>query len=102
MQPNELEGYDTMWVSAIDNACLNNLVGTFRNYGIQFADNFGDWQDGRVEDGIDYSIEDICSYKARQVYEATGLPCIASRTSLGTTATSTTALAGRRFAFGAP
>lgn len=81
LEPNALEGYDTMWVSAIDNACFNNLQGVFRNYGIQFADNFGDWQDGRVEDGIEYSLEDIASYKARQVYQATGLPCIASRTS---------------------
>ena len=81
LEPNALEGYDTMWVSAIDNACFNNLQGVFRNYGIQFADNFGDWQDGRVEDGIEYSLEDIASYKARQVYKATGLPCIASRTS---------------------
>ena len=70
-----------MWVSAIDNACFNNLVGTFRNYGIQFADNFGDWEDGRVEDGFMYSIEDVASYKARQLYAVTGLPCIASRTS---------------------
>ncbi|CAB9507541.1 Xanthine phosphoribosyltransferase [Seminavis robusta] len=81
LEPNAIEGYDQMWVSAIDNACFNNLMGTFRNYGVQFADNFGDWQDGRVEDCIEYTIEDIASYKARQVYEVTGLPCIASRTS---------------------
>jgi len=82
-----------MWVSAVDSACFNNLQGTFRDYGIQFADNFGDFEDGRIEDGINYSIEDLASYKARQVHEATGLPCIASRTSfeiepvLATTAT---------------
>ena len=81
LEPNAIEGYDQMWVSAIDNACVNNLQGVFRNYGVQFADNFGDWEDGRVEDGIDYTIEDVASYKARQVYEITGLPCIASRTS---------------------
>jgi hypothetical protein len=79
--PDEIEGYDQMWVSAVDNACFNNLMGSFRNYGVQFADNFGDWENDRVEDSIDYSIEDIASYKARQVFEITGLPCIASRTS---------------------
>jgi hypothetical protein len=36
--------------------------------------------DGATEDGL-YSIEDMASLKARQVYEITGLPCIASRTS---------------------
>ena len=81
LECNAIEGCDTMWVSAIDNACFENLVGTFRNYGVQFADNFGDWEDGCVEDSIDFSIEDIASFKARQVYEVTGLPCIASRTS---------------------
>ena len=80
-EPNPIEGYDQMWVSAIDSACFNNLRGTFRNYGVEFADNFGDWENGCVEDGVDFTIEDIASFKARQVYEVTGLPCIASRTS---------------------
>eukprot|EP00566_Odontella_aurita_P005288 CAMPEP_0113552278 /NCGR_PEP_ID=MMETSP0015_2-20120614/14981_1 /TAXON_ID=2838 /ORGANISM="Odontella" /LENGTH=631 /DNA_ID=CAMNT_0000453243 /DNA_START=376 /DNA_END=2274 /DNA_ORIENTATION=- /assembly_acc=CAM_ASM_000160 len=78
--PDELEGFDRMWVAAIDAPCLANLVGVFRNYGVQFADNFADWEDQSPEDAH-WSIEDIASFKARQVYEATGLPCIASRTS---------------------
>lgn len=78
--PDGKEGFDRMWVAAIDNVCFKNLVGTFRNYGVQFADNFGDFQDGCTEDGF-FSIEDIASFKARKVYEVTGLPCIASRTS---------------------
>lgn len=78
--PDTTEGLDQMWVSAIDNVCFKNLVGTFRNYGIQFADNFGDWQDGSIQDGL-ASIEDMASFKARQVFAVTGLPCIASRTS---------------------
>eukprot|EP00523_Entomoneis_sp_CCMP467_P001452 CAMPEP_0168743658 /NCGR_PEP_ID=MMETSP0724-20121128/13691_1 /TAXON_ID=265536 /ORGANISM="Amphiprora sp., Strain CCMP467" /LENGTH=796 /DNA_ID=CAMNT_0008791297 /DNA_START=216 /DNA_END=2606 /DNA_ORIENTATION=+ len=80
-EPDTLEGYDRMWVSAIDNVCFKNLVGLFRNYGVQFADNFGDWQDGCLEDSSVATIEDIASYKAREVYNITGLPCIASRTS---------------------
>ena len=28
--PDEIEGYDRMWVSAIDNACTKNLIGSFR------------------------------------------------------------------------
>jgi len=79
-EPDAIEGYDRLWVSAIDYACFKNLKGTFRNYGIEFADNFGDWQDGNVDDGF-FSVEDVASYKARKVYEVTGLPCIASRTS---------------------
>lgn len=79
-EPNTLEGFDRMWVSAIDSPCINNLVGVFRDYGIQFADNFDDWVDQSSEDG-QWSIEDVASYKARKVYEVTGLPCIASRTS---------------------
>ena len=79
--PDRVEGYDRCFVSAIDNACFKNLKGNLRNYGIQFLDNFGDYQDGRVEDMLQYTIEEIASFKARQVYEVTGLPCIASRTS---------------------
>ena len=79
-EPDASEGYDRLWVAAIDNVCFKNLVGTFRNYGIQFADNFGDWSDGCIPDGL-ATIEDIAAFKARQVYQVTGLPCIASRTS---------------------
>lgn len=81
--PNQFQGYDRMWVSAIDNACFKSLKGNFRNYGVEFADNFGDWVDGQIDvDSKEYSIEDLASYKARLVYEATGgLPTIASRSS---------------------
>jgi xanthine phosphoribosyltransferase len=83
--PDERQGYDTMWVSAVDTPCVKNLYGIFSNYGVQFADNFDDWDEGSGEehgsgDGF-RSIEDIASYKARRVYEVTGLPCVASRTS---------------------
>lgn len=77
---DELQGYDTMWVSAINQQCIRNLYGIFRDYGVQFADNFDDWDNGN--DGDEFrSIEDIASYKARRVFAVTGLPCIASRTS---------------------
>ena len=42
-QPNPMDYCDRMWVAAIDPACLGNLAGVFRNYGIELADNFGDW-----------------------------------------------------------
>jgi len=77
---DELQGYDTMWVSAINKQCIRNLYGVFMNYGVQFADNFDDWEDGNEGDAF-RSIEDIASYKARKVFEVTGLPCMASRTS---------------------
>jgi hypothetical protein len=79
--PDQREGYEQMWVSAIDNASFKSLIGNFRNYGVQFADNFGDWDDGCAEDALHFSIEDLAAYKARKVFQATGLPCIASRTS---------------------
>jgi xanthine phosphoribosyltransferase len=79
-EPDAIEGFDRLWVAAIDNVCFKNLVGTFCNYGVQFADNFGDFQDGCIEDGLG-TIEDIASFKARKVFEVTGLPCIAVRTS---------------------
>lgn len=69
-----------MCVSAIDNACIANLCGGFRNLGVEFADTFGDWENGCDDDAFQ-SIEDIASYKARKVYEATDIPTIASRTS---------------------
>jgi hypothetical protein len=48
--------------------------------GVQFADNFGDFEDNSEMDGL-YSIEDVASYKARKVFEVTGLPVITARTS---------------------
>lgn len=78
--PDAIEGFDRMWVCAIDSACYQNLAGVFRNYGVQFADNFGDFEDSSDMDGL-YSIEDVASYKARKVFEVTGLPVITARTS---------------------
>ena len=78
-EPDQLQGFDTMWVSSIDTPCTENLFGIFSNYGVQFADNFDDWQED--DDDQFRSIEDIASYKARKVFQVTGLPCIASRTS---------------------
>ena len=78
--PDEVEGFDRLWASAIDNACLNNLNGSFRNYGVEFACNFGDWDYG-CDDDTFQSIEDLASFKARKVFEVTGLPTIAAQTS---------------------
>lgn len=79
--PDKRQGYDQMWVAAIDNAMFKCLSGNLQNYGIQFADNFGDWDDLTAEDSLNYSIEDLASMKARKTFEMTGLPCIASRNS---------------------
>ncbi|GKZ00485.1 hypothetical protein MPSEU_001001000 [Mayamaea pseudoterrestris] len=79
-EPNSLAGCDRMWVSAVDNACFSSLRGSFRNYGVDFCCNFGDFEDGCIEDKL-VTIEDMASFKARKVYEATGLPCLATRTS---------------------
>lgn len=79
-QPNPMDYCDRMWVAAIDPACLGNLAGVFRNYGIELADNFGDWKDGCLDDCL-ATIEDIAAFKARQVHAVTGLPAIGIRTS---------------------
>lgn len=78
--PDERQGYDTMWVSAIEQPCIQNLYGVFSNFGVQFVDNFDDWEYGTEEDET-RSIEEIASFKARKVFQVTGIPCIASRTS---------------------
>jgi xanthine phosphoribosyltransferase len=79
-QPDAIEGYDRMWVAAVDSACYQNLVGVFRNYGVQFADNFGDFMYSSDADNL-LSIEDVASFKARKVFEITGLPVITAQTS---------------------
>jgi len=77
--------FDTKWVSAVETPCVKNLAGAFRDYGVQFADNFGDWElmedENNNVDTNSRSIEDIASFKARAIYEVTGLPCISSSTS---------------------
>jgi len=78
--PKTKEGYDHLWVAAVDNASYQPLLGSLRDYGVEFADNFGDFVDQNAHDGL-VTIEDMASWKARQVYNVTGLPTIASRTS---------------------
>jgi xanthine phosphoribosyltransferase len=79
-QPDAVEGYDRMWVAAVDSACYQNLAGVFRNYGVQFADNFADFMQYSDADNL-LSIEDVASFKARKVFEITGLPVITAQTS---------------------
>jgi xanthine phosphoribosyltransferase len=77
--PNAEEGYEHLWVSAIDSVSYQALVGSFRDYGVEFADNFGDFVDHSAYDGL-YAVEDMAAWKARQAHRVTGLPVIASRT----------------------
>ena len=39
--PKIKEGYDRLWVAAVDNVSYQPLIGNLRDYGIEFADNFG-------------------------------------------------------------
>jgi xanthine phosphoribosyltransferase len=77
--PNAKEGYEHLWVAAVDNVSFQPLKGNLRDYGVEFADNFGDFADHSAYDGL-HSVEDMAAWKARQVYKVTGLPVIASRT----------------------
>ncbi len=45
-QPDEQQGYNTMWVSAINTPCVHNLYSILNNYGVQFDDNFDNWDNG--------------------------------------------------------
>jgi xanthine phosphoribosyltransferase len=76
--PNEKEGYEHLWVAAVDPASYLPLRGNLRDYGVEFADNFGDFVDHSAYDGL-LSVQDMAAWKARQVYKVTGLPVIASR-----------------------
>uniref|UniRef100_A0A7S4A8T8 Phosphoribosyltransferase domain-containing protein n=1 Tax=Pseudo-nitzschia australis TaxID=44445 RepID=A0A7S4A8T8_9STRA len=80
-KPNEKEGYEHLWVAAVDNVSYMPLIGNLRDYGVEFADNFGDFEDQSANDALLHSIEDMAAWKARQVYKVTGLPTIASRSS---------------------
>lgn len=79
-KPKEKEGYDRLWVAAVDNVSYMPLKGNLRDYGVEFADNFGDFEDQSATDAL-HTIEDMAAWKARQVYKVTGLPTIASRSS---------------------
>jgi hypothetical protein len=37
-EPNEEDGFDRLWVAAIDSACFKSLIGIHRDYGVDFAD----------------------------------------------------------------
>jgi xanthine phosphoribosyltransferase len=76
---NAREGFEHRWVTAVDNVFSMPFKGNLREYGVEFADNFGDFVDQSAYDGL-FSVEDMAAWKARQVYEVTGLPVIASRT----------------------
>ncbi|CAJ1959242.1 unnamed protein product [Cylindrotheca closterium] len=78
--PNRSQGFDRLWVTAFDNGVFRNIVGLMREYGVEFADNFGDFESTRPEDGL-YTVEDVASFKARKVYEVTGLPTVSCHTS---------------------
>jgi hypothetical protein len=56
---NEMEGYEQMWVAAIEDNFMQNLVAQFRSFGVQFADNFDTWEDQSPADAY-RSIEDFC------------------------------------------
>jgi len=77
---NLKEGFEYLWVAAVDNVSYMPLVGNLRDYGVEFADNFGDFVDRSAHDALT-TIEDKAAWKARQVFNVTGLPTIASQTS---------------------
>jgi len=101
--PDYEEGMDRLWIGAIDQPSVHNLKGMFKPFGVEIAENFGDWEYGSKKDQ-QYSIEDLASFKAREVYKATGLPCISSQSTwevepsvMAGTGMSPRALSGYRF-----
>jgi len=77
-KPDYTEGMEELWIGAIDSPSAHNLKGSLRLYGVELADNFGDWEYGSLDDQFQ-TIEDLASYKAREIYKLTGLPCISSQ-----------------------
>lgn len=80
-KPDYEEGLDRLWIGAVDEPSVHNLKGMFRPFGVEIAENFGDWGYGCSKKDQQHSIEDLASFKARQVHEATGLPCLSSQSS---------------------
>jgi len=76
--PDHTEGMEKLWIGAVDAPSQHNLKGSLRLYGMELADNFGDWTYGKQSDQFQ-TIEDIASFKAREVFKVTGLPVISSQ-----------------------
>lgn len=78
--PNELEGLTRTFLAAVEPPAMCNLKDTFSKFGVEFLENFDDFQHGTPSD-LNLSIEDAASLMAREIYRVTGLPVISSRTS---------------------
>ena len=71
--------YERVLVSAVSTSIERSLESNLQNFGIDCKINFADFEPD-VSD-THWSPEQIAAFKARAVYEATGLPCIAESTS---------------------
>lgn len=79
-EPDSSEGMEQLWIGAVDAPSAHNIKGSLRLYGVELADNFGEWVYGE-NSSLDQqqTIEDLASYKARELFKATGLPCVSSQ-----------------------
>jgi hypothetical protein len=71
--------YERVLVSAVSTSIERSLESNLQNFGIDCKINFADFEPD-VSD-THWTPEQIAAFKARAVYEATGLPCIAESTS---------------------
>mmetsp|Transcript_14622 Transcript_14622/g.42147 ORF Transcript_14622/g.42147 Transcript_14622/m.42147 type:complete len:750 (+) Transcript_14622:110-2359(+) len=69
--------FNHVYVSAVPDYMMASLGGVFENFGVEFRQNFPDFEDVKVD--AKTSLEELAAYKARYIYEVTGLPCVAER-----------------------
>ena len=79
-KPDSSEGMEYLWIGAVDSPSAHNIRGALRLYGVELADNFGEWEYGpSIVTDQQQTIEDLASFKARELFKSTGLPCVSSQ-----------------------
>eukprot|EP00611_Tribonema_gayanum_P018362 TRINITY_DN3144_c0_g1_i2.p1 TRINITY_DN3144_c0_g1~~TRINITY_DN3144_c0_g1_i2.p1 ORF type:complete len:430 (-),score=87.95 TRINITY_DN3144_c0_g1_i2:1930-3219(-) len=70
--------YNRVVVSAVSTGFEPSLIGNFQNFGVEVLANFSDFEPDASD--THWTPEQIAAAKARAVYKALGLPCIAECT----------------------
>jgi len=70
--------FSFVMVGAVPPALFRSMKGSLGNWGVDFKLNIHDWEHTPADSKR--SLEDIAVFKARRMFEATGLPCISEAT----------------------
>eukprot|EP00639_Heterosigma_akashiwo_P007639 CAMPEP_0194594330 /NCGR_PEP_ID=MMETSP0292-20121207/24160_1 /TAXON_ID=39354 /ORGANISM="Heterosigma akashiwo, Strain CCMP2393" /LENGTH=783 /DNA_ID=CAMNT_0039453701 /DNA_START=63 /DNA_END=2414 /DNA_ORIENTATION=- len=79
------ETFSWSYSAAVSDEVFKMLDGSMGNWGVDFKINVGDWQHAPRD--ARRTLEDVALFKARVMYEATGLPCISEATGFEVAAT---------------